>query len=219
MPEFRGQNLSEFKIRTQRQSTRQFIEAARMQGVPLVLAVNAAPWSPFQSGVAHPYADRMGLAVEQGQLICPSDGKRPSLVITREGAADLVVVEPDADWTQWQVAVSGFAFCLQDGLEVAADTVLHPRTGIGLCPDKRFVVWLVMDGRQAASQGATVQEVGQWLRYFGARDGLNMDGGGSTTLVRWGAEERRGIVMNRPAHGERSNGNNLGIALVEGGQE
>lgn len=210
MPDFREQVLREFSIRTQRQTTRSFFNEQRERGLPLLLAINAAPWSPFQSGVSHPFADKMGLAISHGELVCPPDG-RPSLVITKDGRLDLVVVPSDANLDAIDLAVSGFSFCLTDGQPSSPDNTLHPRTGIGLCQDKRFLIFLICDGRQASSQGATVHEVGQWLKHFGAHNGLNMDGGGSTTLVQWDETANGAKIVNRPAHGERANGNNLGL--------
>jgi len=210
MPDFQEQVLREFTIRTQRQTTRAFLKEQRERGIPVLLAINAAPWSPFQSGITHPFADKMGLAISQGELVCPADG-RPSLVITKDGKFDLKVVPNDADWESIELAVTAFSFCLTDGKPSEVDTTLHPRTGFGLCRDKRYLIFLLCDGRQAASQGATVDEVGGWLKHFGAHNGLNMDGGGSTTLVQWDESQDRAQILNRPAHGERANGNNLGI--------
>lgn len=213
MPNFRDEVLSEFVVRTKRQTTRDFVKEQQERGVPVELAINAAPWSPFQSGVSHPFADRMGLTISNGEVVCQSDG-RPSLIVDKSGALDLQVVPEDSKTDHIEVAVSGFSFCLTDGQPSEVDTVLHPRTGLGLCRDKRFLILVLCDGRQAASQGATVHEVGRWLKYFGAQNGLNMDGGGSTTLVRWQAAAKDALVLNRPAHGERANGSNLGIYFL-----
>lgn len=210
MPDFEGQVLREFTIRTQRQTTRSFVTEQRQRGIPVLLAINAAPWSPFQSGVTHPYADKMGLAISQGEVVCPTDG-RPSLVRTTDGKFDLIVVQPDTNLETIDVAVSGFSFCLTNGEPCEVDSTLHPRTGIGLCRDKRYLYFLLCDGRQASSQGATVHEVGRWLKHYGAHTGLNMDGGGSTTLVQWDETANRAKILNRTAHGERFNGSNLGV--------
>jgi len=211
MPEFREQNLSEFTVRTKRQTTRQFLEEQRAAGIPVSYAVNAAPWSPYQSGFAHPFADRMGLLVAAGRMVCPPDGRYPSLIVDTDGRMDLRMVPVDSDLSGIQAAVSGFGFCLQAGQPVAKDTVLHPRTGYGLTEDRRYLIWLIIEGRQVASQGSTVHEVGEWLRHYGAHNGINMDGGGSTTLVRWDEEQQQAKLVNRPAHGERSNGSHLGL--------
>lgn len=212
MPNFNEQDLSQFKIRTKRETTRQCVTRLRKEGIPVALAINAAPWSPYQSGVPHPYADGMGFAVSDGDVVCPPDGKRPSLLQTRAGTWEIGTVGVDDDSDNYRLAVSGFAICLRAGEPTVTDTVLHPRTGYGLSQDRRFLILVVIDGRQLASQGATVQEVGQWLLYFGAQDGLNMDGGGSTTLVRWDPVRNKPLIINRPPQGERSNGSHLIVA-------
>jgi exopolysaccharide biosynthesis protein len=213
MPDFRDQVLSEFTIRTKRQTTREFLDEQRQRGLSLLMATNAAPWSPFQSGITHPFADKMGLTISNGQLVCPSDG-RPSFLVMKDGRLDLRIVDAETNLESIETAVSGFSFCLTDGKLGEVDTVLHPRTGFGLCREKRFLIILVVDGRQASSQGTTVRELGGWLKFFGAHHGLNMDGGGSTTLVQWDESGQRSEVINRPAHGERANGNNLGIYFL-----
>lgn len=206
-------NPNEFIIRTLRQATRLFAQAERAAGRPVVLAINAAPWSPF-GGTPRPHADRMGLAVSGGLLVSPPNG-RPSLVVRDDGSVDLLTTTAETDLAGIRVAVSGFRFCLVAGEPSEPDKVLHPRTGIGLCAEKRFLVFLVIDGRQEASQGATVREVGEWLRHYGASDGLNMDGGGSTTMVLWNPGTETYELANRPAGGQRRNGNNLGVYIVE----
>lgn len=210
-----GPNTDEttYRIRTERQTTREFIATEREAGRNVVLAINAAPWSPFTPGVNYPFADNLGLAIANGELVSPPNGQWPSLLIDTAGRPHLQLVESIEGTRDFQLAVSGFSFSLTDGQLPAADTVLHPRTGIGICADQRFVFLLAIDGRQAASQGATVREVGEWLLYFGAHNALNMDGGGSTTMARFNPDSGAIELLNRPAHGERSNGNNLGVYL------
>ena len=101
-----------------------------------------------------------------------------------------------------------------NGNPVAPDKTLHPRTGYGLCTDKRFLFLLVIDGRQDASQGATVHEVGEWLRYYGAHTGINMDGGGSSTMAWWNAKKDAVELLNTPSRGQRKVGSNLGVYRV-----
>jgi hypothetical protein len=209
MPNFNEQDLSQFKIRTKRETTRQCVTRLREKGIPVALAINAAPWSPYQSGVPHPFADGMGFAVSDGTVVCPPDGKRPSLLQSQDGGWEIGTVGPGDELETVRLAVSGFAVCLRAGEPNVTDTVLHPRTGYGLSQDRRFLILVAIDGRQLASQGATVQEVGKWLFHFGAHDGLNMDGGGSTTLVRWDPKRNKPVIMNRPPQGERANGSHL----------
>jgi|GEM_PF-919495 Exopolysaccharide biosynthesis protein related to N-acetylglucosamine-1-phosphodiester alpha-N-acetylglucosaminidase len=76
---------------------------------------------------------------------------------------------------------------------------LHPRTAAGITGDGRLV-FLTVDGRQAGlSRGISLDETARWLLKFGAVDGVNLDGGGSTTLA------VHGTVVNSPSGGaERS---------------
>jgi exopolysaccharide biosynthesis protein len=75
----------------------------------------------------------------------------------------------------------------------------HPRTAIAALRDGRALL-AVVDGRQpAVSIGVTLAELARLLIEFGAVEAINLDGGGSTTMV------VRGTVVNRPsdATGER----------------
>ena len=69
----------------------------------------------------------------------------------------------------------------------------HPRSVIGV--DRAGAVWLIaVDGRQPAwSVGMSFAELQRLSSGLDLRDALNLDGGGSTTLV------VRGRVVNRPS--------------------
>jgi exopolysaccharide biosynthesis protein len=72
---------------------------------------------------------------------------------------------------------------------------VNPRTGVGITADGR-VLLLTVDGRRADwSVGMTMSEFAQQFVRLGATRALNLDGGGSTTVV------VRGTVRNRPAYG------------------
>ncbi|MFG3659511.1 phosphodiester glycosidase family protein [Streptomyces sp. NPDC047706] len=75
----------------------------------------------------------------------------------------------------------------------------NPRTAAGVTLDGR-VVLLTADGRRPdRSAGLSITETAEVLRSLGAVDALNLDGGGSTTMV------VRGALQGRPsdAAGER----------------
>ena len=61
---------------------------------------------------------------------------------------------------------------------------LNPRTAYGLSADRHYLFLMTLDGRQGGySDGAYDWETARWMQLFGASDAVNMDGGGSTTLV------------------------------------
>ncbi|MBQ7690118.1 MAG: phosphodiester glycosidase family protein, partial [Muribaculaceae bacterium] len=58
----------------------------------------------------------------------------------------------------------------------------HPRTGIGYGDGGKKVYLCVVDGRQYLSAGARTSELATMMRYAGATEGMNLDGGGSSIL-------------------------------------
>ncbi len=72
-------------------------------------------------------------------------------------------------------------------------TERHPRTVIGTSGDGR--IWLIaVDGRdKALSLGMSFAELQNLVTRVGLVDALNLDGGGSTTMV------VRGVVVNHPS--------------------
>jgi exopolysaccharide biosynthesis protein len=70
----------------------------------------------------------------------------------------------------------------------------HPRTAAGRTADGALIL-MVVDGRQAESRGATLDELAALMLDVGAVDALNLDGGGSSALV------VAGVLINRPTGG------------------
>ena len=205
MPE---ENAKDLKIVTRRQSAKAFMKQAHQPkkeggyGVDMLVAVNASPWTPWKEPWNHKFACHMGLTVAQGEILDTND------------LGDLYI------------SVPGFAVILDNGTVTpwaADDKSVHPRTGYGLSKDRRYLYFIVVDGRQKDySIGATTGEIAQLLKEYGAEDALNMDGGGSTTLAVWNpqAADKDGktpdpvkIYTHQAGGWLRANANNLGICL------
>jgi exopolysaccharide biosynthesis protein len=195
------------------------------------VAINANYFSPC---CAPGEKDLGGLAISAGNVVSPPVREGPSdcvLAITKQNQA--VIRKSDATFREadYWAAVAGSGIILQAGEKPAREAPAgprpaHPRTAVGVSQDGRYLILLVIDGRQPGySDGATLEETADWLLRFGAHDGLNLDGGGSATLVR--EEQGRILVANRPSgtarrppgaddqparvRGQRSNGNHLGV--------
>ncbi|MFC2089093.1 phosphodiester glycosidase family protein, partial [Calditrichota bacterium] len=77
----------------------------------------------------------------------------------------------------------------------------HPRTAVGFSNDSTKIYFITVDGRQPDfSVGMTLFELADYMLEWGIHEGVNFDGGGSTTMV------VRGSVVNSPsdAGGERA---------------
>ncbi|MDR7420050.1 MAG: phosphodiester glycosidase family protein [Armatimonadota bacterium] len=130
----------------------------------------------------------------------------------------LVSANGDPRWETVQQVIGGGPRLLAGGQFVGGEGFRpsfadrrHPRTAIGRLADGRLLL-LVVGGRQPYhSLGMTLVELAALMRQLGATDALNLDGGGSTTLV------VRGVVINLPSDetGERPVGD---VLLVLPGQ-
>lgn len=68
----------------------------------------------------------------------------------------------------------------------------HPRTAAGIAADGTLLLLLV-DGRQKESRGVRLEELAAIMVDLGAEEALNLDGGGSSSLV------VHGQLLNNPA--------------------
>ena len=79
--------------------------------------------------------------------------------------------------------ISGQPWVLKDGNVVNnGDPAVHPRTVLGYSEDGKTVIFLVVDGRSPISDGATTAQLGVMMKYAGAHQAVNVDGGGSTCM-------------------------------------
>jgi hypothetical protein len=136
-----------------------------------------------------------GLRGRGRHLVHPGSGVSvvnggPELV--RDGALH---VTPQAD---------GFVRPTEPSFYYGFSAERNPRTFAGTDAAGRTLIATV-DGRSTASLGTTIVETAAVARALGMRDALNLDGGGSTTMV------ARGQVVNSPsdAAGERPVGDAL----------
>lgn len=86
-------------------------------------------------------------------------------------------------------------------------TTRHPRTFVGFDRDTTKLFFCTVDGRQELSIGMSFQEMADFLLSIGAWNAINLDGGGSTTMV------VEGQIVNSPSDrtGERPVANTLQV--------
>ena len=110
----------------------------------------------------------------------------------------------------------GYYSFLRSGVVYDADgvdsmlTSRNPRTAVAY--NSNYIFFVVCDGRSIFSWGMSMEELGNFCKNrLGATDGLNLDGGGSSTM--W----IDGTVVNNPSDGsERTVSNGLMmISLIE----
>lgn len=164
------------------ETTRHFAARVKAQ-----LAINTS----FYSIKTIPYVDNLNVAVSNGVKYSTFTLNQPALNISRDNVATIVEHAP-GDKTGyvpvprvklWNT-FGGNERILRGGAVVAHDHNLHPRTAAGVSADHKKLWLLVVDGRNPLhSMGMTTIEVAEMLKHYGAVDALNLDGGGSSTLV------------------------------------
>jgi len=110
-------------------------------------------------------------------------------------------------------ALAGSHYLLQDGQKMELDTRplvtgRHPRTAVGTNANETMLV--TVDGRQDDAYGMNLHELADFFLFLGAKDAINFDGGGSTTMLVSDPENWNLHLANRPSEGrERAVSNAL----------
>jgi autotransporter-associated beta strand protein len=112
--------------------------------------------------------------------------------------------------------LAGEARLLRDGAIIQyANESLHPRTAVGLSADESRLYLMTVDGRNSGhSLGVTRPELADLMRLNGVHNAINLDGGGSTTLLFADPSPRLVNVpvgVNDVPGTERVVGSNLGV--------
>ncbi|MFC0005979.1 phosphodiester glycosidase family protein [Micromonospora siamensis] len=123
-----------------------------------------------------------------------------------------------ADGGELRSAVGGGNVLVRDGVvQDIADRTLAPRTSVGFSADGRRMVMLTVDGRSVDSRGVTQTEMGRMMVELGAANALNLDGGGSSTLLAREPGAAAVQVENAPSDGtERPVPNGLAVYAPQG---
>jgi len=189
----------------------------------LQIAANAAYFEPFSAGTPLTYKPKSGDPVNvKGLAISDSatysDDYADYPVLCLQGRQ--VEIRDDGCPAGTEQAVAGEPIFVRSSAAVALpkhpyyDDV-HPRTAVALDAQGQRMWLIVVDGRQRNySQGVSLAELAEITLGLGADTALNLDGGGSTTLVMAGASGPE--LLNAPIHTrihmrERPVGNHLGV--------
>lgn len=139
--------------------------------------------------------------------------------VSNTNTASIQTTTFNQDLTGVYNAVAGSALIVGNGTNVAASSPSqgdprnpNPRTGVGISQDGRYIYLVAIDGRQPNySVGTNMVETADMMIGFGSYIALNLDGGGSTALVRSDGVGAA-TVLNRPSGGaERYDANHLGV--------
>lgn len=181
-------------------------------------------WGGSSIGVTADYPDITEMVVTDGKvsdirksLPAVPMPKNGYVVITRQEGSQFIndnfkvgdavgmSITTNPDWAKLKMAVTGSAILVKDGQIPSAFSYnipgRQPRTIIGSSQDGTQLILVTIDGRQNSSIGMTQTEAAQFMQEIGAYNALNLDGGGSTTMVTRPLGSSDLEVVNRPSDG------------------
>ena len=197
-------------------TTSQFLDEFHQQ-----VAINGDGFTPWYSNSLLDYYPHtgdavkpIGLAVSRGVTYSPPNNQEPTLYLSRTNQASF-----KSPTGRLYHAISGNAMLVEQGrLAVQQPDQPQPRSAVALDRRGRTLMLIVVDGRQPNySEGVTLEELAQFILQQGGFTAMNLDGGGSATLV---VQDSRGRsrVLNSPIDNhipgrERPVGNHLGVSI------
>ncbi|MGW2256424.1 phosphodiester glycosidase family protein [Streptomyces sp. NPDC001780] len=169
-------------------------------------------------------ADRPGSGpvAAGGTVLVGREAGAEALAALRPGDPVSLAYRPRADGGPVpRTAVGGRELLVVDGVAQNHDgegnNTAAPRTAVGFSRDGSAMQVITVDGRQADSGGVTLTRLGAMMRQAGAHNALNLDGGGSSTLVARMPGSDTLTVENSPSDGgERAVPNGLALTVPDG---
>ncbi|HOL92214.1 MAG TPA: phosphodiester glycosidase family protein [Clostridiales bacterium] len=141
-------------------------------------------------------------------VVTRSEGAKKLKSVFSVGDIVRMDITTTPDWQQLKMSISGSAILVDNGVipekfsfEASDIKVKSPKTALGISKDGKTLYFVTVDGRQTASLGLTLKEMAQFMQSIGAYNAINMDGGGSTTMVARPLGETGVKVMNKPSDG------------------
>ncbi|WP_083305454.1 phosphodiester glycosidase family protein [Moorena producens] len=205
---------NEFAART----TSEFVREFNLQ-----LAINGSFFYPFRQYPPNSYPKRGDSVIVQGQVISEGKSYAPPkatssvLCISKFLRAQIYQNRCPIGTSE---GLAGREILLKEGKPAVlggrgGENLFSPRTAVAIDKSGKTLWLIIVDGRQQFySEGVSLAELTKIIQELGADSALNLDGGGSTTLVV--ANKTKLRVLNSPIQTriptrQRAIANHLGI--------
>ena len=175
------------------------------------LAINGSFFLPFREKHILDYFPHSGDSVSPvGQTVWNGvqygrhNAEWPKFVVSYDGKLMIIdgsFEENNLKAQDFKLVVSGKSRLIKQGiLSVEESSKFYPRTAVGLNSDATTLWFFVVDGKQPFySNGISKKQLGKYMLSLGVYDAIELDGGGSSTLV-WKNLDDEAELLNRPIH-------------------
>jgi exopolysaccharide biosynthesis protein len=185
------------------------------------IAINANFFAPCCDAFAEPKTV-IGLLVSNGKVVSPvtTDPTQSEAVLAiMHGNKAVIDQGPNINVGNVVTAVAGSAIIVKNGKDVSASspnegdpTNPNPRTVVGLSKNGRYLYLAIIDGRVTGySTGTTNAQSAALMLALGCDSALNLDGGGSSEMIRADTIGKPFIVNNPSGGAERFDAAALGV--------
>jgi Tol biopolymer transport system component len=177
-----------------------------------LLPASGRRWAPNNAGVEVDYTvNEVGcsttpMALNGGVVLAARPGSDGAILIGSLTTGETVSLTWSIGFPSVLDTVGGTPLLLENGAVVAKpcnESICkrHPRTAIGVTASGRILM-VVIDGRRKDSKGVKIVKLAKVMQGLGASFALNLDGGGSSTMVVKG--KKGGLqVVNEPSDGSQ----------------
>ncbi|HEY3312664.1 MAG TPA: phosphodiester glycosidase family protein [Anaerolineales bacterium] len=211
-PPEKGDKETPLRARTTSQFAKEF---------NMLVAINGDGFTPWWSNGVLDYYPHVGDPVTPNGFAASQtkeygESKGPTLFVNSNRDATFGTA-----YRKVYNAISGQSWLVKDKQPVPDlnDTRKAPRTAVGLDGPGKRLIMIVVDGRQPFySDGVTIQEMADLMLFYGGDNAINLDGGGSSSMVIKDPKTGEYEVMNSPIDNgipgrERPVGNHFGVFM------
>ena len=182
----------------------------------LIAAVNGSAFRDFTNPDPHnekwwvgESVDIRGCIANNSKIVSTNERYRAVFWMDKKGIPQISIspntndiVVAIADWLNSSANTNTTGELVRDGIIVAKIPAgLNPRTAIGYSANKKWILMTVVDGRnKGVSEGVTLPELAKIMKNLGCTDAINLDGGGSSILLKKQGEKY--VPINHPSGGK-----------------
>ncbi len=184
-------------------------------------------WGKNTADVTKNYSDIVEIVVVEG-IVAEIRQSQPAaqipengyVIVSRQAGGKLLLgnfkvgdpvklsIVTNPDWENIRTSVAGASILVKDGnipsqfsYDVSSISRANPRTMVGSTKDGKQLLLVTVDGRQNASIGLNQRDSAELMRQLGAYNAINLDGGGSTTMITRTPGTNNLTLVNVPSDG------------------
>lgn len=145
------------------------------------VGINASPFT-YPAGIFSAKRDIAGLYVYEGTIVSQANEKYAALCFDKDKRAFIVNSQIQKSADEAWFSFGGFWTILEQGIIYPFEDIQESRTAIGISEDG-FTLYILAVEKNKKSTGLSFMDCAQILQQVGAKTAMQLDGGGSTSLV------------------------------------